>query len=267
MALLIFGILIAMSIIMALAWLYQRAVQNGGWTDVFWTYGTGVTCAAATLIPTGEGGFTWRQAFVAILVLTWSLRLGTYVALRVASTKEDARYAGLRQDWKPHFQMKMFWLLMAQAPVTALLGIGVLFAGHRGGEAFRFLDGVGLAILVGSIAGETIADGQMKRFKAASENEGKVCDKGLWGWSRHPNYFFEFLSWIAYPIIAIDTTNPWTWLSLISPTLMFLVLRFGTGVPPLEEAMMRSKGEAYRHYQAKVSAMLLLPPKLKAGDH
>jgi steroid 5-alpha reductase family enzyme len=257
----VFGILLVMSVIMTTGWFYQRAVQNGGWTDVFWTYGTGVTCAAAALWPIAGDAIGWRRVLVAGLVLLWSIRLGTYVALRVARGSEDVRYAAMRRNWKQHFQARMFWLLIVQAPITAILSIGVLFAAQRGGDEFRFLDGLGIAILVLSIGGETIADGQMKRFRANPKNQGKVCNKGLWGWSRHPNYFFESLGWIAYPIIAIDPSNRWTLLSLIAPALMFIVLRFGTGVPPLEAAMIKSKGLAYRRYQARVSAIFPLPPK------
>ncbi len=259
---LICGILLLMSVIMTMGWFYQRAVRNGGWTDVFWTYGTGVTCAAAALWPIGADGIGWRQVLVAGLVLLWSVRLGTYVAIRVSRSNEDVRYATMRRNWKQHFQTRMFWLLIVQAPITALLSIGVLFAAYRGGHEFRFLDSLGIAVLVVSIGGETIADGQMQRFRANPKNQGKVCNKGLWGWSRHPNYFFESLGWIAYPIIAIDPSNGWTFLSVIAPALMFAVLRFGTGVPPLEAAMVKSKGQAYRRYQARVSALFPLPPKL-----
>ena len=256
---LILTVLIAMTVVMAAGWIYQRAVGNGGWTDVFWTYGTGISCAAASLSPIDGERVDWRQYLVAGIVLIWSIRLGTYVALRVARGSEDVRYATMRHDWGRNFQTRMFWLLIVQAPITALLSIGVLFAAHHPGREVRFTDGLGIAILFASICGETIADGQMKRFKANPKNKGKVCDTGLWRWSRHPNYFFEFMGWVSYPIIAIEVNDGWTWLSLISPGLMYLVLRFGTGVPPLEAAMLRSKGDAYRRYQAKVSAMVPFP--------
>jgi steroid 5-alpha reductase family enzyme len=92
-----------------------------------------------------------------------------------------------------------------------------------------------------------------------------VCDLGLWAWSRHPNYFFEWLGWFAYPAFAIDLSGryPWGWATLLAPVLMFLVLRFGTGVPPLEAHMLRSRGQAYRAYQARVAAFLPRPPKLE----
>jgi steroid 5-alpha reductase family enzyme len=120
-------------------------------------------------------------------------------------------------------------------------------------------------VLLAAIAGEALADGQMQRFKANPANRGKVADTGLWGWSRHPNYFFEWLGWLAYPAIALDPSRPVTWLSLVAPAVMYLLLTRVSGVPPLEEAQLRSKGDAYRAYQARVSAFFPLPPKGRAA--
>jgi steroid 5-alpha reductase family enzyme len=101
----------------------------------------------------------------------------------------------------------------------------------------------------------------MKLFKADPANKGKVADLGLWGWSRHPNYFFEWLGWLAYPVIGLDPAQPFTWLSLTAPLVMFLLLTRVSGIPPLEAAQIASKGDAYRAYQARVSAFFPFPPK------
>jgi steroid 5-alpha reductase family enzyme len=256
------GILVAMLIIMASAWWIQRAMGNSGWVDVFWTYGTGACCAAGALIPVTTGaGITWRQALVGGLVGLWSLRLGTYVALRVANGPEDVRYANIRRDWGTAFQSKMFGLIIVQAPVSALLSIAILFAARQPDPSFRTADAVGVLILLLAIIGEGLADSQMKRFKADPANHGRICDEGLWGWSRHPNYFFEAVLWLAYPVIGLDADHPWSWLAWSAPVMMFIVLRYGTGVPPLEAAMLRSKGDAYRRYQEQVSALLPWPPR------
>ncbi len=254
------GIMAAMLAIMAVGWLVQRATGNGGWVDIFWTYGTGLTCVITALWPSA-GGIGWRQLLVASLVALWSLRLGTYILVRVMRGPEDVRYATLRREWGPAFQPRMFRLMIIQAPASAILGIAILYAARRPDPAFRIADALGLLILAGAIAGESLADDQMKRFKADPANHGLVCDKGLWGWSRHPNYFFEALIWLAYPVIASDEGNPWSLLAWIAPVVMFAILRYGTGVPPLETAMLRSKGEAYRRYQQRVSALLPLPPR------
>jgi steroid 5-alpha reductase family enzyme len=255
-----------MTLVMAVGWAVQRGLNNGGWTDVFWTYGTGATCAAAALIPLGEHpGAGWRRMLVAAMMALWALRLGTYVALRVARSREDVRYTDLREEWGKAFQRNMFFLLVSQGPLTALIGLAVLFAARQPDRAFRIWDALGLIVYVCAVVGETLADRQMKAFKADPANHSKVCDKGLWSWSRHPNYFFEALVWIAYPLIGIDPAEPWSLLTLIAPTMMFCIVRYGTGVPPLEKAMLKSKGEAYRRYQAEVSP-LFLRPRQRAAD-
>jgi steroid 5-alpha reductase family enzyme len=262
------AVLAAMAGVMTAGWAVQRAAGNGGWTDVFWTYGTGATCALAALAPIDDHpGVGWRRLMVAAMVAVWSLRLGTYVALRVARSPEDPRYAELRREWGQRFQGRMFGLLIVQAPITALIAVAVLFAARHPDGAFRIADAAGLIVFVAAILGEAVADGQMKRFKADPANRGKVCDVGLWGRSRHPNYFFEALVWVAYPIIGLDLAGPSSLLSLAAPVMMFCIVRYGTGVPPLEKAMVQSKGDAYLRYQARVSPLFpsLGRPKAEPG--
>jgi len=256
------AVLVGMLVVMTIGWFVQRGAGNAGWVDVFWTYGTGASCALAALVPlVGAGAPSLRQLMVAGLVLVWSLRLGTYVAVRVAHGPEDARYAGFRRDWGAGFQARMIWVMLIQAPATALLSISILLAARNPQPGLGLADLIGLLILAGAILGEGVADGQMKRFKADPANRGQVCDQGLWAWSRHPNYLFEFVGWLAYPVIAFRAADLWTLLALVGPALMFAILRYGTGVPPLEAAMLESRGEVYRRYQARVSPFLPRPPK------
>jgi steroid 5-alpha reductase family enzyme len=261
------AVLAAMSLIMASGWLYQRAVADGGWTDVFWTFGSGATLSAAALVPFGGRGLPdARQLLVAALVALWAVRLGSYVAIRVAKGPEDSRYAALREEWGRGFQPRMFLLMIVQAPATTLLGVSVLLAARAPGVGLGVRDVLGGVVLLAAILGEDAADRQMKRFKADPAHRGQVCDTGLWSWSRHPNYLFEALGWFAYPVIAWQPGQPGSWASWIAPVVMALLLRFGTGVPPLEAAQLRSKGDAYRRYQARVSAFLPRPPRSQASD-
>lgn len=255
---LVLSVLAAMTVVMTASWLVQRAVGNAGWTDVFWTFGSGLTLAAAALWPLE--GASARQVLVAALVFAWSLRLGLYVARRVAAHPEDARYAHFRKEWGEKFQSRMLTLSLPQAPATALLAVSVALAAHRPGP-LGAQDALGVAILILAIAGEGLADSQMKRFKADPANAGKVCDAGLWGWSRHPNYFFEWTAWLAYPAIALDPAQPLTLFSFTAPVVMLALLTRGSGLPPLEAAMLRSKGALYADYQARVSAFFPLPPR------
>ena len=260
--------LIFMLVVMTTAWATVLRTGNAGWTDVFWTFGTGLTGVIVALSP-WAGSPTHRQILVAVLVAVWSIRLGAYIAIRVARTKEeDTRYKLLKEEWGPTFGKRLFQLAIVQAPATALLCASIAAAALRPGEGLMLTDYVGAVILAVAIAGEGIADQQMKTFKVDKANRGKIMDKGLWGLSRHPNYVFEWFGWVAYPVMAIDLFGPsggggwpWGWAALIAPIVMYLILTRLTGVPPLEAAMLKSRGQAYADYQNRVGAFFPRPSK------
>ena len=258
------GALILMSVVMTVSWLVQKKLGNAGWTDVFWTFGTGVCGVLAALWP-DPYAHQPRQWLVAVLIAVWSLRLGLYIAFRVArGDGEDPRYARMRKSHGDRFQAVMFKLSIAQPPATALLVISIALAAHDWTPVLWIADLVGVAILIVAIAGEALADHQMNRFRTDKANKGKVIDVGLWRWSRHPNYFFEWFGWLAYPVIAMHLNRPESWASMIAPVVMYQVLTKLTGIPPTEAALVASKGDAYRDYQKRVSPFFPLPPKRKS---
>ena len=124
-------------------------------------------------------------------------------------------------------------------------------------------DALGVAIFLVAIVGETVSDNQMKGFRANPANRGQVMDRGLWAWSRHPNYFFQWLGWMAYPAMALVPTQPVTWLSLTAPIVMYGLLRYVSGVPLLEQTMLKSRGDLFRAYQQRVSVFFPFPPKAR----
>lgn len=253
-----FGLALAMSG----AWLVQHRLKNAGWVDVIWTFATGVAGVAGALLPLGAG-FSERQILVAALVGLWSLRLGIYLAGRVSHGPEDVRYAALRQEWGENYPKRMFGFLQIQAAAAWLLSLSVMVAGHNPKPGLGWQDAAGVAVLLIAIAGEGLADAQMRRFKADPANRGKVCNIGLWAWSRHPNYFFEWLGWVAYPLFAISLGGDYLWgfVALTGPAFMYWLLVHVSGIPMLEEKMIESRGEAYRAYQKATSAFFPLPPK------
>lgn len=258
-------VLFGMAAVMSVAWVIQLGTRNGGWVDVFWTFGTGAACIVAALWPDGVGpsgaASDARQVLVAVLVGVWSIRLGSYIATRVlGDAHEDKRYAGFRTEWGGDFERNMYVLCIVQAPAAALLSLSIYAASHGGASELGLRDLFGALVLIAGIIGEGVADDQMRRFRKTA-SQGSVMDRGLWSWSRHPNYFFEWMVWLAYPVIVLDISTPWTWLSLVAPVMMFLLLRFGTGVPTLEKTMLASRGEKFRDYQNRVSAFFPLPPR------
>jgi steroid 5-alpha reductase family enzyme len=241
---LLLGLAIALSLAMAIAWLVWRRTGNSGWIDVTWTFGLGLTAIVAALIPGAEGVGS-RQQLVAGLVAIWSLRLGLHIAYRTWFITEDPRYAALEKEWGDNGLRQMFILLQKQALVSLPLA---------------------LAVVLVAITGATMADRQLRAFRANKGNRGRICDRGLWSWSRHPNYFFECLGWLAYPVIAInlDGAYPAGWFAVIGPACIYWLLRYVSGVPPLEAHMLETRGEAFRRYQARTSIFFPFPPKAGA---
>ena len=268
MLLLILFVGLGLSVWMALTWAYQRAVRNGGWTDVFWSFGMGLAGAVCALWPLDDAAPTWRQWIVGGFVMLWAVRLGSHLRSRVAGAPEDARYAEFRRAWGADFQRRMFGFLQAQALSGALLAASILLAARNPHGGLAWSDLAGIVVLAVGIAGESLADRQLARFKADPGNRGKICQVGLWGWSRHPNYFFEWVIWLAWPLIAIGPSGAWLpgWLALLGPAFMAFLLIRVSGVPPLEAAMIKSRGQAYLDYQKRVSSFFPLPPKGKVSS-
>ena len=256
-------LLVFLCVVMALAWVAQRRWDNAGWVDVFWSFGTGIAGALAAWVPLPGAPLGWpapRAVLVGGLALVWGVRLGLYLARRTAGAhREDVRYARFRKEWGAAFEARLFWLLMIQALVAALLAFCVAVAARNPAPGVRLADVAGFAVLAAAVIGEGLADRQMQMFRANPANRGQVCDAGLWGLSRHPNYFFECLAWCAYPFFAIAPNWPWGFAALAGPLAMTWLLTTVSGIPPLEREMLADRGDAYRRYQARVRAFFPLP--------
>ena len=246
-------IALSLAVLMAFAWVVQQRTGNSGWVDTIWTFAVGLTGAGAALWPMAGEGANARQWLVASLVALWSVRLGMHIAIRTRGVADDPRYAAFAAEWGLNAPRRMFIFLQNQALGSVPLVFAIFVAAHAPASALRIQDVLGAAILLIGIAGEALADAQLRRFRHDPANHGKVCDAGLWRWSRHPNYFFEWLGWLAYPVICLAAGYPWGWASLLAPIFMYWILVHVTGIPPLEEQMLRSRGERYRDYQAHTS--------------
>lgn len=250
-------------LVMTTAWLVQRLTGQGGWADAFWSLGLGAAGVLVALFPLDGASPSSRQFLAAAFIGAWGVRLGLHIAARAAKEPEDARYAQLRREWGSRFQSRMFGFLMLQAGAAAFLALSVLAAARKPGPDLTAQDGLAALVLAIAVIGEAAADRQLAAFKADPSHRGAVCDLGLWAWSRHPNYFFEWLGWCAWPILAIDMSGawPWGWLALTGPAYMYWLLTRVSGVPLLEAHMLRSRPEAFAAYAARTSAFFPRPPR------
>ena len=234
----------------AVVWAICVRVKNYSFLDVSWSYG--VLVLAPLYAWAGPGHHERKIAFT-VLGAAWSLRLGTYILLRVLRhhPREDVRYERLRERWPGKGMFLAFFEV--QAITVVVFSIPFLLAAWRE-MPLRDIDIAGLVISVLALAGESLADRQMKRFKDDAANKGRVCEAGLWRYSRHPNYFFEFLFWVGISIASLDT--PHGWIALVCPALMYYFLTRVTGIPLTEEFAIKSKGDAYREYQRTTNAFV-----------
>lgn len=252
-----------MVLVMTAAWIVQRRTGQGGWADAFWSLGLGAAGVMVALYPIGGDAPGARQMLGAALIGLWGLRLGMHLASRSAKGPEDARYARLRQDWRDRYPSMMFGFFMLQAGAAALLLLSFIVAARHPAPGLGLQDAAAALIFLVALIGEDVADRQLAAFKADPANRGRVCDSGLWAWSRHPNYFFQFLGWCAWAVMAIDFSGewPWGWLALTGPAYIYWLLRHVSGVPLLEEHMRRSRPDAFAAYAARTSVFFPRPPR------
>ena len=239
------AIWVAASIVMLLGWARQTITRNAGIVDVLWSYGIG---SGAIFIAWTTPGDPAQRVLIALLGGTWGLRLGTHLMLRNRGQPEDGRYASLRQHWNGS-AWRFALVFQAQAALVALFCVPFI-AASRARPASLALDLVAVFWWLLSVAGEAAADRQLERFRRDGRNRGSVCRDGWWGRCRHPNYFFECLHWFAY--VALSLTSAWWVAALAGPALMYVFVRHVSGVPYTEAQALRSRGEAYRRYQAQV---------------
>src|SRR3984893_9957602 len=202
------AIALSLSVLMAGAWMVQQRTGNSGWVDTIWTFAVGLVGAGSALWPVADAAPNARQWLVAALVAIWSVRLGPHIAARTAGITDDPRYAAFAREWGVDSPRRMFVFLQNQGFGSIPLVFAIFVAARFPHAALRFQDYLGALILLIGIAGEALADAQLKRFRKASADKGGVCDVGLWRWSRHPNYFFEWFGWLAYPVIACSPNDP-----------------------------------------------------------
>jgi steroid 5-alpha reductase family enzyme len=245
----------ASALLLAALYIGQRRTRDATAVDAGWGASL-VLCAVlyATLAP---GSLVQRLAIAVPLGLE-NLRIASLVRNRLGKG-EDSRYGELRRRWreKGREQLTFAIFYQAQAFLAAVLSVPALLASFNRHDSLVAIQWAGLALWILAAGLEWTADRQLARYKAA-DGEG-VMDRGLWRFSRHPNYFFQTLTWVAYALIALPA--PWGWLAFVAPALILYLVLFVTGVPPAEESSLRSRGDAYRRYQKRTSVFVPWPPR------
>lgn len=240
-------------ILMTLLWAMQQKTCNAGIVDIGWSAAIPLM-AVVYAVWMDAYGYPRVQAALC-MVLLWGGRLAWHIHRRAHGKPEDARYADLRQAWGRHASWKFFLFFQFQAVAAAVFSIPMLVAVLHADTPLNALDWAGVGLWLIAWTGESSADWQLVCFKRNPANKGRVCDAGWWRYSRHPNYFFEWLIWVAWALFSWRSA-PLGYLALVCPALMLYFLFKVTGIPATEEQALRSKGEAYRRYQQTTSAFV-----------
>lgn len=246
-----------LSLMMFFLWIYQLKINNAGIVDIGWALGLMII---AGIYAVNLQGYHLRQIVLFVMVTLWGLRLVWLLAARFLREKsEDRRYQKFRQEWGENFQLKLLGLFLFEALLDLVLSVPFFLICSNPHEMMSFYEWGAVLVWTIGFLGEVISDEQLRIFKANPQNRHKVCKLGLWNFSRHPNYFFEWLMWVSYSLFALG--SPYGYLGLLSPVIMYYFLIHVTGVPLAEEMSLQSKGEEYRQYQKTTSFFVPLPKR------
>jgi steroid 5-alpha reductase family enzyme len=239
-------------VLMVLTWLTSERLQNAGLVDVAWSLGLVIL---ALWYAWHGPGWMVRKWLMAAMVAFWGIRLATHLIRRITSEPEDGRYQQLRREWQgKNASLRFLFFFEFQALLDVVLSLPMLLAALNPAPKLSALEYAGVGLWLVAVIGETVADAQLAAFKRDRANRGRVCQQGLWRYSRHPNYFFEWFIWVAWMIYAL--ASPWGWVSVICPALMLFFLYRVTGIPATEAQSLRSRGEEYARYQRTTSSFV-----------
>ena len=241
---------------MALMWVIQARIRDASHVDVAWA--VLVACCAILYALLAEGD-TSHRVLAAALASIWGFRLGAYLLFdRVLGQEEDGRYRELRRRWSPHANRRFFWFFQFQALFVVFFSLPFALIALDDSSGLGALEWAGVTVWTIGNAGTIVADVQLARWRANPEKAGKTARAGLWRWSRHPNYFFEWVTWCGVALVA--SAAPWGWLAWLVPAgLLFLLFKV-TGIPATEAQALRSRAD-YAEYQRTTSVFVPLPPR------
>ncbi len=242
---------LAIIILMTITWVIYLKVKNPGIIDVAWSIA--IMAGGAIYLISQTIGLT--QLFFLTLLAIWGFRLAGHLFFnRVLPGHIDKRYFEIAENWKISKAVGFFVNYQFQGILALGIATPFIFIGQI--TSFDLMQVISSIILAVGIAGESIADKQLLSFR--NSNPGKVCNTGLWKYSRHPNYFFEWLCWVGFAISCFGIS--WGWVGLIAPALLLYIM-IGLTIPITESSSLRSRGKTFTKYQEKTSMFVPLPPK------
>jgi steroid 5-alpha reductase family enzyme len=244
---------VAVALIMLFVWGWATRIKNAGVVDIFWAFNFFVIALIIWLLA---DGWQVRKNIAFALASLWSLRLGFYLLKRVGShlKEEEGRYKQLRAEWVPNTNLKFFIFFQMQSFSNVFLAIPFFIISFNKAPQISVVEYIGAGLWFMAVCGEGLADRQLQKFKKNVFNKGKVCQDGLWNYSRHPNYFFQLLIWISVLIFSLG--SPYGIISVICPLVIGYLIFKVTGIPMTEEQSIRSKGKAYLEYQKTTSVFI-----------
>ncbi len=244
-------------LMMVIIWLIHLPLKNAAIVDMGW----GLGFILMTLIFVSHGaGWTLRNQIIFVLVALWGVRIMLYVFFRILVEKrEDKRYTEFRRKWGNHIEWNFLRIFEIQAFLQMVIVLPILVMAFNADGHMHWLEWTGFSVALISIICEAVADEQLRSFKGNMANKGKTCQTGFWYYSRHPNYFFEILVWVAIYVAALPTA--WGWATIASPLMITYLILNVSGIPLAEEQSLRSRGDEYRDYQRTTSILIPLPKK------
>lgn len=247
--------LVAVVAMMVVLWVVSLLVADASIADIFWGLGFVVVAWVSvwrTPVPSVRG------SIVPVLVTAWGLRLALHLAVRNLGKGEDSRYRAMRAHHGPRFGwVSLFTVFLFQGALIWIVSLPVQAAIGAGERPLGWMDAVAALLVLAGLVVESVADAQLTRFRRDRFSAGQVMDRGLWRYSRHPNYFGDAVVWWGFGLFGLATGLPWT---AVGPLVMTVFLLKVSGVALLESTIVERR-PAYRDYIARTSAFLPWPPK------
>lgn len=243
-------------------WVLERRIRNASHVDAGWSAGIGLLALGVIAVAPGD---QLRLAIAVGLGGCWSIRLTTHLIRdRLMGRPEDGRYALLRKQWAPHAGFWFFWFFQLQAGFVVMFALPFWVIGGNEQPFGRLADYLGIGWFVVMWYLNVRADGQLAAWRADPANKGRTCRSGLWRFSRHPNYFFEFMLWWSWAWFGFGADH--FWITVALPLFLLVLLLSVTGIPYNEKRSLESKGDDYRDYQRSVSAFIPWFPKKSSSS-